>query len=126
MASAIGTIANTSSMMSANQAYKQAENMNALIRRSGDAGELMNSAKSTMSSQAVGGSSFIQSLSSLGDDALDKIRKGEKAAMMGVQGKASTVMITTAVQEAEITILEAKAMFEELLRAYRQIMSLQL
>jgi flagellar hook-basal body complex protein FliE len=67
------------------------------------------------------GSSFGQMLDQLSSNAVDALRKGEAAAISGVQGKASVQEAVDAIMSAERTLHTAIAVRDKAVGAYQEL-----
>lgn len=66
-------------------------------------------------------SDFSQVLSTLASSATSTVRTGEAVALAGMQGKASTQQVVSAVMEAEQTLQTAIALRDKAVAAYLEL-----
>ncbi len=70
---------------------------------------------------SVDGSSFTQILDQLSGTAVEALKKGEAAAISGVQGKASVQQVVDSVMSAERTLQTTIAIRDKVVGAYQEI-----
>ena len=70
---------------------------------------------------AVAGASFSDAMAQVSQDAIDKVKQGEAAAIAGVDGQASVQQVVEAVMAAESTLQTAIAIRDKVVSAYQEI-----
>ncbi|GGB60138.1 flagellar hook-basal body complex protein FliE [Roseibium aquae] len=69
----------------------------------------------------VPGASFSQTMAAVSQDAIDRVKQGEAAALAGVDGQASVQQVVEAVMAAETSLRTAIAIRDKVVTAYQEI-----
>lgn len=69
----------------------------------------------------VDGASFSEMMSSVSQEAIDRLKQGEAASIAGVDGEASVQQVVEAVMAAEQSLQTAIAIRDKVVQAYQEI-----
>jgi len=69
----------------------------------------------------VSGASFSETMATVSQDAIDRVKEGEAAALAGVDGQASVQQVVEAVLAAETSLRTAIAIRDKVVTAYQEI-----
>ena len=79
------------------------------------------SAASAVSSAATAGPDFTQVLSQVSNDAVHKLKSAETAAVSGIEGKATTQDVVSAVMSAQESLQTALAIRDKAVGAFQEV-----
>jgi flagellar hook-basal body complex protein FliE len=77
--------------------------------------------KAAGAARAAAPTDFGQMLSQVASDAVTSMKKGEAAAISGIEGKASVQQVVEAVMNAQETLQTAIAIRDKLVAAYQEV-----
>lgn len=86
-------------------------------------GGIIDDAGSASSPSIGGGGSFSDTLKSFAGDAISTLHNGEKAATAAASGKADLASVVTAMDSAEVVLMEITTVRDKVISAYQAITS---